>query len=107
MMNEVAKGLPSYLRQLAEDVSWRGFPASTNLYSYNRVNSHLAGRAGQREAYVGSNEMNRGLLRTESRKKLSVANVHQENAKAYQKARAKRMAMRGIADIERRLSGGA
>lgn len=107
MITGLSKGLPRALRAVAADAAEHGsFRASTNLYVYNKVNSHLAGRAGQGGPFVGSNEVNRRLLRP-NRRDASMSGVYRQNASAYQKARAKRMTERGMADIERYLSGGA
>lgn len=89
-MGEIAKGLPRALKYIARDASEHGsFSGATNIYSYNKVQAHLAGKSGLVDHFAGVNALNRSLVRP-VKKKPTLAAVHQENAAKYRSARAER-----------------
>ncbi len=91
----LSKGLPSGLRQAAREVVMDGsHGASTPIYAYNKINSHLAGRLGASEMHFGSNAVNRSILKP--RKKPNAADIHRERERQYRAARVDRELRRMI-----------
>lgn len=85
----ISKGLPRALKDLARQAARdEAFPASTSIYSVNRVNAHIMGRRNQGRDFIGSNQWNRRLVRLE--KKPTMNDLHNENIKAYRRARVDR-----------------